>query len=52
MFALTAHESASGVIVQVLEPLDEHTVRLAFSVPAVLVGLHGRVEVRYTADKQ
>ena len=40
------------VMVQVIEPLDEHTVRLAFSVPTLLVGLHGRVEVRYTATKQ
>ncbi|KAL0269358.1 UNVERIFIED_CONTAM: hypothetical protein PYX00_007120 [Menopon gallinae] len=45
------HPSQSGVNIQVLEPLDEHTVRLAFSVPPVLVGLHGRVEVRYTANK-
>nr|CAD7567674.1 unnamed protein product [Timema californicum] len=41
-----------GVSVQHLEPVDEHTIRLMFSVPPVLVGLHGRVELRYTADKQ
>jgi len=47
----SAASSSHEVTMQVLEALDEHTVRLVFTVPQVLVGLHGRVELRYTSNK-
>lgn len=40
-----------SISVHTLEAIDAHTVRLAFMVPRVIVGLHGRVEVRYTHTK-
>jgi hypothetical protein len=43
---------ADEISVHVLEAVDEHTVKLVFSVSPVLVGLHGRVELRYTSDVQ
>lgn len=43
---------ADEITVHTLEAVDEHTVKLIFSVPPVLVGLHGRVQLRYTSDKQ
>jgi len=41
-------QSQDEINVHNVEAIDGHTVRLAFSVPPVIVGLHGRVEVRYT----
>ncbi|KAJ8953046.1 hypothetical protein NQ314_007421 [Rhamnusium bicolor] len=39
------------ITIQNLDAIDPHKVRLAFTVPPVIVGLHGRVEVRYTHNK-
>ncbi|XP_060536769.1 putative epidermal cell surface receptor isoform X1 [Cylas formicarius] len=41
-------QPSDEIEVHTLEALDAHTIRLAFMVPPVIVGLHGRVEVRYT----
>lgn len=41
-------QTHDDINVHLLEAIDSHTVRLAFTIPSIIVGLHGRVEVRYT----
>nr|XP_046492005.1 putative epidermal cell surface receptor isoform X2 [Neodiprion pinetum] len=43
--------SSDQITVQTLEAVAEDRIRLVFTVPRILVGLHGRVEVRYTSEK-
>ncbi|XP_048507577.1 putative epidermal cell surface receptor isoform X2 [Athalia rosae] len=43
--------SSDQVTVRILEAIADDRVRLVFTVPRVLVGLHGRVQVRYTSDR-
>ncbi|XP_031340198.1 putative epidermal cell surface receptor isoform X2 [Photinus pyralis] len=37
------------VNIHTLEAVDAHTIRLGFSVPSIIVGLHGRIDIRYTS---
>lgn len=42
------YQQQDDINVQLLEAVNPHTIRLAFTIPSIIVGLHGRVEVRYT----
>ncbi|KAK9878490.1 hypothetical protein WA026_022385 [Henosepilachna vigintioctopunctata] len=44
----SGYQNQDEIVVHTLEAIDAHVIRLAFLVPPVIVGLHGRVEVRYT----
>ncbi|XP_011307759.1 putative epidermal cell surface receptor isoform X4 [Fopius arisanus] len=46
-----SQSSSDEIVIKAVEPLDDRTVRVVFTVPPVLVGLHGRVELRYTSEK-
>jgi hypothetical protein len=46
-----AVSSSEEITVRILQALDAHRVRVVFVVPQILVGLHGRVELRYTSNK-
>ncbi|KAK5647810.1 hypothetical protein RI129_002702 [Pyrocoelia pectoralis] len=35
--------------IQTLEAIDAHSIRLGFTVPSIMVGLHGRIDIRYTS---
>ncbi|KAK0163695.1 hypothetical protein PV328_002401 [Microctonus aethiopoides] len=48
---VSGQSSSSEIVIKAIDPLDDRTVRVIFTVSPVLVGLHGRVELRYTSDK-
>ncbi|KAK4885060.1 hypothetical protein RN001_001331 [Aquatica leii] len=43
-------QSQDEVNVYVLEAIDAHSIRLGFSVPPIIVGLHGQIDIRYTDE--
>ncbi|KAK9497345.1 hypothetical protein O3M35_004679 [Rhynocoris fuscipes] len=51
-YPIPDNNKQNGITIQTLEAIDDRNVRIVFSVPSVLVGLHGRVELRYTSDNK
>ena len=46
-----ANQPSNEISIKDLQAVSSNTIRLMFTVPEVIIGLPGRVEVRYTSDK-